>query len=1058
MFCSQSDNPGKAACKASFMDIKRTFTQSPFRRKFLFLLLVIFLPALGVIVVSGLNQRRDAILKAQHNASLMAQSLAAQQHLVANSIETMLSVLAQLSVVHNLDARACNDLFKELSRRYPFYSTISAATPDGNLFASSEPFQPGVNLSDRKHIRDVMRTLDFSAGEYIIGRVSKVNSLNFTYPVLNAQKKPVAILIAGINLNEYDRFITTVRLPEGSAVVYTDHKGIRLFRLPENEATVIGKPVAKGYFDAISGKAEEGLFEWTALDGVNRINAFKRLRLKANLPPYMYIVVGLPKDTILHEANLIMLRNLAILGITILLAMSLAWVFGNLVLISPINRLVAATQRFGMGEMEARTGLPHGPDELGRLAQAFDDMASLLETKNIERKRAEDSLNKAYAEMEARVQERTAELTASTAVLRLEISDRKRAEEALRQERDFIAALLQTLGALVIVLDRAGRVVRFNRACEQASGYTFQEVEGKPIFDLLLLPEEAEATKMVFQNLTFGKSPCVHENHWVARDGERRLFSWSNTALTDDQGRVLYVIGTGIDITERRQAEEIVKESLRLRQQILDTIPSPIFYKGTDCRYQGVNQAFLQFFGKAIEQVLGKTVHEVFSQEMADTYFQADQDLFQHPGTQVYEVYTYDGQGQRREMVVHEATFVDKGGALAGLAGIMIDITDRKKAERERLHFSKLESLATLAGGIAHDFNNILTAIIGNISLAMLDHQMEGESRERLTEAERACLQARNLSRQLLTFSKGGAPIKELVSVKKLVTESASFACRGSQVNYESSLPDNLWTVEADPGQIGQVFQNLVINAIQAMPTGGLIKIRGENLEVAAGSELPLETGRYVKISIQDEGIGISAELLPRIFEPYFTTKQKGSGLGLATSYSIIKNHNGHISVESELGIGTMFKVYLPASDQKVIQQPEEERELLPGNGKILVMDDEAMVREVLGNMLLSLGYEVKYAEDGAKAIELFSQSKKSGDPFAAVILDLTVTGGKGGKETIENLLIIDPQIKAIVSSGYSDDPIMADFQTYGFAAVIAKPYKISELSKVLNETLTGNK
>jgi PAS domain S-box-containing protein len=1037
------------------MDIKRTFTQYPLRRKLLFLLLVIFLPALGIIVVSGLNQRREAILKAQHNASLLARSLAAQQNQVANSTKIMLSVLAQLRMVQNLDAQACNDVFRELRLRYPFYSTITAVTPDGNLFAASEPFQPGINLSDRKHIQDAIKTLDFSVGEYIVGRVSKVNSLNFTFPVLNAQKKLIAILIAGINLNEFDRFITDVHLPEGSAVVFTDHKGIRLFRLPEHGATAIGKPGAKGYFDAISGRAEEGLFEWKAVDGITRINAFMRLRLKANLPPYLYIVVGLPKDRILHAANLSILRNLAILGITVLLAMFLAWVFGNLVLIKPINRLVAATQRFGMGELEARTGLPHGPDELGRLAQAFDDMASLLETRDIERKGAEESLNKAYAEMEEHVQERTTELTASTAVLRVEISDRKRAEVALRQERDFIAALLQTVGALVIVLDREGRVVRFNRACEQASGFTFQEVEGKPIFDLLLLPEEAEATKEVFQKLTFGEFPGVYENHWAARDGERRLLSWSNTALTDDQGQVLYVIGTGIDITERRQAEEVVKESLRLRQQILDTIPSPIFYKGIDGRYQGVNQAFLQVFDKTIEQVVDKTVHEVFSKEIADKYFQADQELFQHPGTQVYEIHTYDAQGQRREKVLHKATFLDKDGTLAGLAGITIDITDQKKAERERLHFSKLESLATLAGGIAHDFNNILTVIIGNISLAMLDLQMEEESRERLTEAERACLQAQNLSRQLLTFAKGGAPVKELVPVKKLVAESASFACRGSQVNCESSLPDNLWTVEADPGQISQVFQNLVINAIQAMPTGGLIKIRGENLEVATASELPLEIGRYVKISIQDEGIGISAELLPRIFEPYFTTKQQGSGLGLATSYSIIKNHHGHISVESELGIGTTFNVYLPASDRQVIQQPKEDRELLAGKGKILVMDDDAMVRRVLGKMLIALGYEVQFALDGGEAIELFTEAQDASDPLAAVILDLTVSGGMGGKETMARLLKIDPQVTAIVSSGYSDDPIMADFQKYGFTAVIVKPYKTSELGKVLKEAIS---
>jgi len=397
------------------------------------------------------------------------------------------------------------------------------------------------------------------------------------------------------------------------------------------------------------------------------------------------------------------------------------------------------------------------------------------------------------------------------------------------------------------------------------------------------------------------------------------------------------------------------------------------------------------------------------------------------------------------------------------ILSLVRDISDRRRAEDEKakleaqlVEAQKMEAIGTLAGGIAHDFNNILTAIIGNISIAMLDFQMKEQSRERLNQAEKACQQAQNLSKQLLTFSRGGVPIKQVVSIKRLITESASFACRGSQVKYEFSLPDDLWAVEADPGQISQVFQNLVINAIQAMPTGGRIKIRAENMEGGAGSDLPIHFGRYIKISIKDEGIGISAGHLSRIFDPYFTTKQKGSGLGLAISYSIIKNHHGHISVESELGIGTTFNVYLPASYQKIIQPPKENMEIFSGKGKILVMDDEAMVREVLDKMLLYLGYEVKFAKDGAEAIEFFTQSEKSGDHFAAVIFDLTVPGGMGGKEAMARLLEIDPRIKGIVSSGYSDDPIMADFRKYGFKGVTAKPYRITELSKILQEVVTG--
>ena len=393
---------------------------------------------------------------------------------------------------------------------------------------------------------------------------------------------------------------------------------------------------------------------------------------------------------------------------------------------------------------------------------------------------------------------------------------------------------------------------------------------------------------------------------------------------------------------------------------------------------------------------------------------------------------------------------------MSGGVAIFEDITERKKAEAERLQFSKLESLGTLAGGIAHDFNNILTAILGNIGLAALDDKIGPRVKDRLAQAEAACLRAQALSQQLLTFAKGGAPVKKLFSVAELLTESTAFTCVGSPVKCETTFPENLWSIEADPGQIGQIFQNLTINAIQAMPTGGTIKVWAENLTLGTESDLPLSAGRYIKISVRDQGMGIPAEHLPRIFDPYFTTKQKGSGLGLASAYAIIKKHHGHIAVESKPGVGTTFYIYLPAVEQQVTPQPEEDRELLVGKGKILVMDDEEMVREVLGRMLARLGYEAEFARDGGEAIEMFVQAQGSGQAFAAVILDLTVPGGMGGKETMARLLEIDPQVKAIVSSGYSDDPIMADFQKYGFSGVIAKPYKISELGKILQEVAMG--
>jgi CheY-like chemotaxis protein/anti-sigma regulatory factor (Ser/Thr protein kinase) len=376
--------------------------------------------------------------------------------------------------------------------------------------------------------------------------------------------------------------------------------------------------------------------------------------------------------------------------------------------------------------------------------------------------------------------------------------------------------------------------------------------------------------------------------------------------------------------------------------------------------------------------------------------------------------------------------------------------------EEELLRTEKLESIGILAGGIAHDFNNLLTAILGNISLVRLCVDPEDDIYERMVEAEEASLRAKDLTQQLLTFSKGGAPVKKIVSISELVRESAIFALRGSDVKCDFSVPDDLWAVEVDEGQISQAIQNLIINADQAMPEGGTIHASCKNVTICEDDIKILKDGRYVMISIKDHGVGIPEENLEKIFDPYFTTKERGSGLGLATTYSIIKKNGGHITVESEVGVETTFHIYLPASKKRPIKKEKRGKRADIIKGKILVMDDEEMVRLVARTMLKRIGYEVESANDGAEAIELYKKAKELGQPFDAVIMDLTVPGGMGGKEAIKKILDVDPEVKAIVSSGYFNDPVMADFKRYGFCGVVAKPYTIRELSEVLSALMNG--
>ena len=383
-----------------------------------------------------------------------------------------------------------------------------------------------------------------------------------------------------------------------------------------------------------------------------------------------------------------------------------------------------------------------------------------------------------------------------------------------------------------------------------------------------------------------------------------------------------------------------------------------------------------------------------------------------------------------------------------------MDITERKRMEEELIKAQKLESVGTLAGGIAHDFNNIMTSISGNISLAKMQVKPGHKIFDLLSAAETASVKAQALTSQLLTFAKGGAPIKKTASIQKLIKEASLFVLSGSKSVCDSSVAEDLWPVEADVGQISQAFSNILMNANQATPEGGIVRITAENLMLEKIHEMPLKPGRYIRISIKDQGTGIDENHLSKIFDPYFTTKNEGSGLELATAYSIIKKHNGHISVDSVPGAGTTFNIFLPASDKEI--PVKEEAVLLTGRGKILVMDDDELLKELVEEMLGMLGYESASTKNGDEAIEMYKKAGESGKPYDAVILDLTIPGGMGGKEAIKILLKMDPEVKAIVYSGYSDDPVMSNYREYGFKGMMAKPFDAYELGRVLSAVLEG--
>ena len=398
-------------------------------------------------------------------------------------------------------------------------------------------------------------------------------------------------------------------------------------------------------------------------------------------------------------------------------------------------------------------------------------------------------------------------------------------------------------------------------------------------------------------------------------------------------------------------------------------------------------------------------------------------------------------------------------------ANILGDIANQKKAEDELLKSEKLESISLLAGGIAHDLNNILSAILGNISILRIELGEGNQHSAKLVAAEKATLQARLLTQQLLTFSKGGAPALEVTTISEMVEECAQFILRGSKVKCSIEKEDDLWPVDADKGQISQVVNNLIINANQAMPDGGDIRIRMRNLQVRHTEVPALKLGDYICIEVRDEGIGISPQNLKKIFNPYFTTKTKGNGLGLASSYSIITMHKGTITAESSIGKGSIFRVYLPKSMQITLaksNQVEAGKEepinegIHRGKGRILVMDDMEAMMIVAGEILTLLGYDVEYSTNGNEAIKAYKTAKDAGNPFDVCVFDLTVPGGMGGEEAANILIDYDPNLVAIASSGYTTSDVMSDYKNSAFKAVLPKPYRIKEMSDVLQELLNS--
>jgi PAS domain S-box-containing protein len=651
--------------------------------------------------------------------------------------------------------------------------------------------------------------------------------------------------------------------------------------------------------------------------------------------------------------------------------------------------------------------------------------------------------------LERRVRRRTCELNRFNERLQNEVSARRATEYQLRNSRQRMAEIFDFLPDATFVVDAEGVVIAWNRAMADLTGVPAADVLGKGdgvyaeafyghhrpvLIDAALHPEA---------------TPEGHYDTWN-RDGDT-LFSevdlpdfrpggislWIKARpLRDTEGRTIGAVETIRDITDRKRSERQIAHLARLPKEC----PNPVM------RFDDAGRLL---YGNIPSRLLLDAWGCPDDGELPETWRRHVNRALETGRSHVAE-FAFDG----RTFTLAIVPMTDEG--YVNVYGM--EITDRIKLQEELMRSQKLESIGQLAGGIAHDFNNLLTGITGNLSMiAMTVPEDDRRLHQRLSAADKAAQMAQELAQRFLTFAKGGLPIRENASLKHTIVETVEMTQHGSAIRFDVDAPDDLWAVEIDRTQIHQALHNLVTNAAEAMGGSGVLTVEAANVDLDADG-VPLPAGRYVTVRIADTGCGIRSTDLARIFDPYFTTKTFGSGLGLTTCDSVIRKHGGHIHVESEPGQGTAFTVYLPAAESSDTAEPDSDEpargEIVRGSGRVLLMDDEGLVRQVAGETLQELGYEVDYAVDGDEAVALYRHARSEGRPFDLVIVDLTVPGGRGGLEAMEELKRDDPTIRAIVSTGYSRDPVIVNHRDFGFVGVLLKPYRMEEFSQTVAQAM----
>jgi len=771
---------------------------------------------------------------------------------------------------------------------------------------------------------------------------------------------------------------------------------------------------------------DQGMLDYTAAQG-------RQLAACQYFPPWdSYVGLTISRAELFAPSRLFFEINCLVLavvvGIALLFTLGLQWL-----IIAPLIRLTDFATRVSRGDFNAEV---QGAFIL-ELAVLKEDIIAMV------------------ASLRQKVEESTRQLT----VIRQREAELDKAFGELRESEERYREIFNAPSDAIFIHDaETGAIVDVNQAMLEMYGYSRAEA-------LRLRAEEAsanippysaaEASQKIAAAVAAGPQLFV----WRARKKDGTLF-WVEVALRCKAfNNRQYIIAVVRDISARKEAEEALAAEKERLAVTLRSIGDGVITTDTAGRITLLNAVAETLTGWRQDEAVGRPLPEIFHIINEKTG---------EPGANPVDKVIATGanvelanhtvliarDGARRSIADSGAPIRDKAGGSIGVVLVFRDVTEKLRTDQELLKIKKLESVGVLAAGIAHDFNNILAAILGNLDLARTLLAPGQEAAVLIEEAAAASLRARDLTQQLLTFARGGAPVRQAASIAAVIKDSTAFVLRGSEVDATFDIPDDLWLVDIDTGQMSQVIQNIIINARQAMPESGKVSITCRNLQEYANNHAG-EPARFVSIAISNPGDPIPEHLLDTIFDPYFTTKKDGSGLGLAVCHSIIAKHDGRIEVSSVPGRDTTFTIVLPASQKTSVAARQVERAAgLPTQGRILVMDDEETIRQIAQKMLRRMGHEVDTVEGGRQAIKDYQQAMTTGRRYDLVIMDLTIPGGMGGQEAIAKLHERYPTAKAIVASGYANDPVMAACQDYGFLAVIIKPFQLTDLRDMVAKIL----